>query len=263
MSDLRSLLERESRRFIQQDGAFERLLHRRNRKRRNQRIAAGAVGLAVGLAAILIGSSLIRSDQSVPVQPAPTPMENGPITFFGLTSGLRSLKLDGQNTSLVDCADRCTETSSADWSPDGGRVAFSASCGGGCSSAGDLYHGIRVLDLATGGDRLLIGGEFFAPSLDWSPDGTRISYVADGRIHIMDVDGSNATQLPTTDVETASWSPDGTHFVYASGGVLIVMNADGSDATTVVPSSRPAFSPQWSPDALILTPCKLPFFNRF
>ena len=92
MSDPRSLLERESRRFIQQDGAFERLARRRDRKRRNQRIAAGAVGLAVGLAAILIGSSL-RSDSTGPIRSRAAcpiaPMENGPITFFGLTSGLR------------------------------------------------------------------------------------------------------------------------------------------------------------------------------
>jgi hypothetical protein len=54
MSDPRSLLERESRRFIQQDGAFERLVHRRDRKRRNKRIAAGIVGIAVFVAAVWI-----------------------------------------------------------------------------------------------------------------------------------------------------------------------------------------------------------------
>jgi hypothetical protein len=68
MSDPRSLLERESRRFIQQDGAFERLVRRRDRKRRNQRIAAGVVGIAVFVAAVWIvtsGLSLDRSDSSV------------------------------------------------------------------------------------------------------------------------------------------------------------------------------------------------------
>jgi hypothetical protein len=68
MSDPRSLLERESRRFIQQDGAFERLVRRRDRKRRNQRITAGVVGIAVFVAAIWIvmsDSSLDRSQTSV------------------------------------------------------------------------------------------------------------------------------------------------------------------------------------------------------
>jgi hypothetical protein len=54
MSEPRSLLERESRRFIQQDGAFERLVRHRDRKRRNQRIAAGVVGIAVFVAAVWV-----------------------------------------------------------------------------------------------------------------------------------------------------------------------------------------------------------------
>jgi transglutaminase-like putative cysteine protease len=54
MSDPRSLLERESRRFTQPDGAFERLVWRRNRKRRSQRITAGIVGIAVFVAAVWI-----------------------------------------------------------------------------------------------------------------------------------------------------------------------------------------------------------------
>jgi hypothetical protein len=64
MSDPRSLLERESRRFTQQDGAFERLLHRRDRKRRNQRIAAGVVGIAVFVAAVWIVTSAGSPDRS-------------------------------------------------------------------------------------------------------------------------------------------------------------------------------------------------------
>jgi hypothetical protein len=68
MSDPRSLLERESRRFIQQDGAFERLVRRRDRKRRNRRIRAGVLGISVfALAAIglvrLLGSEPIPADQ--------------------------------------------------------------------------------------------------------------------------------------------------------------------------------------------------------
>jgi hypothetical protein len=64
MSDPRSLLERESQRFIQQDGAFERLRRRRDRKRRNQRIAAGVVGIAVFVAAVWIVTSGGPSDRT-------------------------------------------------------------------------------------------------------------------------------------------------------------------------------------------------------
>jgi dipeptidyl aminopeptidase/acylaminoacyl peptidase len=252
MSEYRSILGQAKERYAAPDMPLEGVLRRRDRKRRNQRVTAGVVGLAIGLVAILIGASIFRSSPKVPANPKPTPiMGNGPITIFGFTGGLRSLSLDGRHErSLVECSGSCTEVSSAAWSPDGTRVAFSATCAGGCRTAGDPYHGIRVVDLATGEDRLLVKGEFFSPSLDWSTDGSQISYVADGRIHIMDDDGPNPTQLATADdVETASWSTDGTHFVYASGGALSVVQADGSDRMLLVPSSGPrAFSPEWSPN---------------
>lgn len=251
MIDDRDLFERAVRRFPPPEHSFDRLITRRDRKRRNQRIAAGAVGIAVAVAAILVGTSIIRSDERQPAHPIPL-RHNGPITVFGFTGGLRSLSLDGrQERSLVKCQGSCTLVSSAAWSPNGTQVAFSATCSGGCGSAGDPYHGIRVVDLATGDDRLLVSGELFSPSLDWSPDGSRISYVADGHIHVMDADGSNPTQVPGTSdpVATASWSPDGRRFAYASGGAVSVIGVDGSDPTLVVPSTQPElFSPAWSPD---------------
>jgi hypothetical protein len=82
MSDPRSLLERESRRFIQPDGAFERLVRRRDRKRRNQRIAAGVVGIAVFVAAVwivTIGLSFDRTQTpAVPGPPETGPAETAP-----------------------------------------------------------------------------------------------------------------------------------------------------------------------------------------
>jgi len=61
MSDVAELLERESRTVDLEPGDFERLTRRRDRKRRNQRVAAGVLGIAVfALAAIgfvrLLGS---------------------------------------------------------------------------------------------------------------------------------------------------------------------------------------------------------------
>ena len=252
MSEHTTLFERAAVRFDPPDLPMEGLLKRRDRKRRNQRIAAGLLGLAIGLGAILVGSSLLRSNQPAPAEPAPIgPMANGPLTFYGFTGGLRSLTLDGQRAHLVRCGEHCTETSSAAWSPDGSRVAFAVACSGGCATAGDPYHGIRVFDLATGADRLVVGGEFFEPSLDWSADGSTNSYVHDGHIHIIDADGSNPTQVttPRVAVDAADWSPDGTRFVLASGGALSVIEADGSDRTSVaLPSGPQAFAPQWSPD---------------
>ena len=69
MSDPRSLLERESHRFVQADGAFERLVRRRDRKHRNQRIGAGALGLVVAIAVAWLGVNAIRSAPPVPADP--------------------------------------------------------------------------------------------------------------------------------------------------------------------------------------------------
>jgi hypothetical protein len=52
MSDVRTLLERGVGGATPPPNGFERMLRRRDRKRRNQRIAAGAVGIAVFVAAI-------------------------------------------------------------------------------------------------------------------------------------------------------------------------------------------------------------------
>jgi hypothetical protein len=68
MIDERELLEQAVRRFEPEPGLTERIYHRRDRKRRNQRIAAGVVGIAVFVAAVWIvtsGRSLDRSASSV------------------------------------------------------------------------------------------------------------------------------------------------------------------------------------------------------
>jgi hypothetical protein len=131
------------------------------------------VGLTiVALAAVLVFTNIIRADEPVPIEQPPV-MHNGDITVFGYSriGGLRSLSLDGRHErSLVRCQGSCTEVSSAAWSPNGMKVAFSATCAAACGSIGDPYHGIRVVDLASGEDRLLVRGDFFWPSLDWSPD---------------------------------------------------------------------------------------------
>jgi len=75
--DTRTVLEREAQQFELRPDAFERLLRRRNRKRRNQRIAAGLVGIAVFVAAIWIVTSGGAFDRTeTPVAPGGT--ETGP-----------------------------------------------------------------------------------------------------------------------------------------------------------------------------------------
>ena len=65
MSDTRELLRRGVEGFEPMPDAFERVLIRRDRKRRNQRIAAGVVGIAIFVSAVWVvmtGGSLDRSE---------------------------------------------------------------------------------------------------------------------------------------------------------------------------------------------------------
>ena len=82
MIDERQVFERVIRGFVPPDDSLERLVHRRDRKRRNQRIAAGVVGIAVFVAAVwIVGDAALldRSEPSVPAVSGTTgPGETGP-----------------------------------------------------------------------------------------------------------------------------------------------------------------------------------------
>jgi hypothetical protein len=99
MTELRTILERGAGGATPPPEGFERMLRRRDRKRRNQRIAAGVVGITVFVAAVWIVtsvSSLDRSETSVvpggnvtgPAETGPAetgPAETGPLA--GISEG--------------------------------------------------------------------------------------------------------------------------------------------------------------------------------
>src|SRR5262245_61390597 len=64
MTDVRTLLERGYADAMPAPDGFERMLRRRDRKRRNQRIAAGVVGIAVFVAAVWIVTSGASSERT-------------------------------------------------------------------------------------------------------------------------------------------------------------------------------------------------------
>jgi hypothetical protein len=80
--DEREIVRVAVERLAPPEPAYERLVERRDRKRRNQRIAAGVVGIAVFVAAVWIvtsGLSLDRSEKSVaPAGEVTGPAETGP-----------------------------------------------------------------------------------------------------------------------------------------------------------------------------------------
>jgi hypothetical protein len=83
MSDVRTILQRGVGGAAPRPDAFERMLRRRDRKRRNQRLAAATVGIAVFVAIVVAAIALGSFDRRTNV-PGGAPAETAPVfTFFG------------------------------------------------------------------------------------------------------------------------------------------------------------------------------------
>jgi Tol biopolymer transport system component len=185
-NDRFDVLDRLAPLFDAPEPSFEAFLRRRDRKRRNQRITAGAVGIAVFVAAVWVvttGGSFNRTQQPA-IQPTPTPpagiiapettgylidlntaeMTQLPKSIVGVgytispdgTMVAYTSQDDAGNPQVfiagLDGTDVQQVTHdqrgawSPDWSPDGAAVAYA---GWQASSEGDVSN-IFVLDLATG-----------------------------------------------------------------------------------------------------------------
>jgi Tol biopolymer transport system component len=251
----RELFERAVQRFAPSDGSFERLLDRRDRKKRNQRIAAAAVGIAAALAVALTGASLLRSEPR-PAQPTPNPpVGNGEIAmvrglFWRTDTNPEIVAVDpgtGAVRRLVACDEECFVSQSA-WSPNGTELLY--------SSGGSLY----VLDVATGSSRAVVSGR--SGEGIFSPDGKQIVYDA-GRppvvptdFFLVGADGRGATRLDALarlNILWYEWSPDGRsiayweHAVHFSDSSIRILDLDGSPTARTLVSfpDRHACEPGW------------------
>ncbi len=164
------------------------------------------------------------------------------------------------------------------WSPDGSRIAFisdrdvvGGSPGGGWRVQWDVFSiGVDGKD-ATNLTKTANRGEY-DPA--WSPDGSKIAFVADDNgfdVFVMDPTGGPGVSLtnayPGVDRDP-TWSPDGRRIAFSSDRAghragptgctipegscpadIFVMNPDGSDVKNVTRSGRvDERSPAWSPD---------------
>lgn len=89
----------------------------------------------------------------------------------------------------------------------------------------------------------------------WSPDGTKIVYIKDGFIWVMNADGSNKRELAQPWLIAAGpvWSPDGSRIVfnhsdYFSVSEIWLMNSDGTNLTPLTDSDPWFVGIDWSPD---------------
>jgi hypothetical protein len=82
MADMRSILERGVGGSTPPPDGYERMLRRRDRKRRNQRIRAGIVGLTIAIIGFVTTASVIRSG-SRPADQNPSPSPPSPTETSG------------------------------------------------------------------------------------------------------------------------------------------------------------------------------------
>jgi hypothetical protein len=110
MPDVRELLERESQTVDLERGHFERLTRRRDRKRRNRQIGAGALALVVSLLAVAALVRAVRPEvvpgSSIAPTPSPVYATTTPSTAppgFGLpTSTVHAGQLDPGTYTYLD-----------------------------------------------------------------------------------------------------------------------------------------------------------------
>jgi dipeptidyl aminopeptidase/acylaminoacyl peptidase len=226
MTEYTTLFEQASARFDVPDLPFEGVLRRRDRKRRNQRIAAGAVGLAIAIAIMALGSVVLRSAREP--QPADWPVPSRttvPLFHKGevLTRPLDRQTLvatdiaTGETRTLAQCRSDCVAFVGSASSADRTWLAYDVmTCGGACDPI-EPEQGLWVVG-AEGSLR-----HFGSPeNWRWSPTAPQLAAVEVGRsgseLFLLDPASGERTRIATTDryITAIVWGPDGRSIAYAA-----------------------------------------------
>jgi len=268
--DVGEALQRESGRFRQDPGARERLYRRRDRKRRNQRIAAGVLGVAISIAtitALLVGSRVV----GVPAQPSATAL-NGEIAFaralnHGAEPDFATYVGDPDGTDLRKVPGGESYQAQPRWSSDGRKLAITEPEVAAPGCAGAICTAV-IFDLDTGIARGLpwpMPGNWDVDCFPWSPDGARLACGAidnngtglSGIYTIRSSDGGDPVRItPCAECVPGDFSPSGGRLVYAApaaDGVvgLFVVGIDGTGRHRITPPGIPVNAidgGSWSPN---------------
>lgn len=155
------------------------------------------------------------------------------------------------------------------WSPDGKKIAF---VNDKRRTDVAIAHGApSVWVVNIDGTGLLQVSEtgVFSTEPAWSPDGTRIAFIAGTpgnlQIYVVNSDGTGLTQLTDNDWHQTHpvWSPDGSRIAFIASAKIFVINADGTGLEPVTANGPSADYPVWSPDGTKLAFLSAPTRHGF
>jgi WD40 repeat protein len=230
VNEYRSVLERAGSNFGPLDLELERILRGRDRRRRNQRIKAGALGLAVAVGAALVGANAIWSSSSTPGTETPTPTIAPSNEGLDYTIDLRT----GEATPLPETITSIGGGSGGyQVSPDGQTMLFEV------LDADSSLPQIHLANVDGSEIRPLTNEPAGAVAGSWSPDGQTIAYVAGWHetpnvtLRLVDLASGQVTELAdelqscfcepgiivdVRDFPKPSFGRDGRTILFTSGG---------------------------------------------
>ena len=269
MDDLRTLVRDEMARAGSPSYSFNDLGRRRDRKRRNQRIAAGVVGIAVFVGAAGIVTTGLPFDRTK----TPGAAGTGPaVTGSTLIIPRVDFLLDLETGVMTPLPEAIVGTEDEDLtghyavSPDGSRLAY---VGPGSNGEGQIF--VANLD-GTGVEQ--VTNDLRASLPAWSPDGSTIAYIGrrgddPSNVFLLDRATGASTQLTfeesgmnggphSAGPDGLSFSPDGSSILYSVSGrdggeVRIVPTAGGESVRLVGGDGVDAGDGQLSPDGSLLS----------
>ena len=264
MTEYRDVLERVGDRAPMPEPAFDRILRRRDRKRRNQRISAGVIGLTVSVALVLALADVSADRSSRPLTVPTTLPSNGWIVYVAepgneAAGAPRYIYLAGEGVAarpIVGSAGDPLDRRCPAFSPDGSMLAYSQYASP-FAFPGTVTLVVTALDGSgdpTGGERRIAVRSVLEPNLlcaRWSPDGRRLAYTVDTGLWVASLDGPTPVRLfdnggsgPVHDFE---WSPDGAQIAVSVDGAVLLVPAGGGEAR-VVPGGMDGGTLTWAPD---------------
>ena len=129
------------------------------------------------------------------------------------------------------------------WSPDGANLAFYSQWNGSPS--------IVIMALSNGNITPLDTSPVNGDQPSWSPFGDKIAFASMQGIYTINTGGTDLQQLTFVYSLVPEYSPDGTRIAYVATEAaedIFIINSDGTNNHRITTSVENDFVPSWSPD---------------